>query len=657
MALNNLTKVQTLGIGSNIEVVGVITTGQFKSGTSNLHASGVELTNLNVSGIATIGGNVSIGGTLTYQDVTNIDSVGIITARSNIDCNGDLDVDGHTELDNINIAGVATFSQGGSEVVRINSGGLLLYNDLSFFGASTHAYWDHSANQFKLNDNTKLSVGSGSDLQLYHDGSHSRIYNSTGTLSVRSAIFDVLNADGSERMFKATADAGCDLFFNGDLKLQTRSTDTVFYDDIRLGDNHKVNVGTLDDMQLYHDGTFSYIAAPNNHQIHINASSGGTTENMAKFKPNGAAELYHNGTKKFETSATGITVTGEVAASGNVSCVNLNPTGNLKLLDSTAPDYIGNLYIGNSNDFKLFHNGSENFIRSGPGNANIRIDNNSGVLGAKFVPAGAAELYHNGERKLFTKDNGVQIEDTTATGAYLTMTTSSGTAGKLYATGNNTLGFLDSQNHYMLKGVKDGALELYHDNVKVVKTNSYGMQVGAKATSDSNSHVAVDGWVLADSWTKAVFDGGTGGNSPLTIYNKNAGFNRYMCYFKFDGGFANYSSNDINLCDERVKKDFAEVPSQWNNIKNIGFKHFRYKEDSNSEPLKIGVVAQQIETVYPDLINESWPQGDANPNTGEGTFYKGVKEEQLLMYSVKALQEAQARIETLEAKVAALEGA
>ena len=53
---------------------------------------------------------ISIGGTLTYQDVTNIDSVGLITARSNIDCNGDLDVDGHTELDtHVNIAGVATF--------------------------------------------------------------------------------------------------------------------------------------------------------------------------------------------------------------------------------------------------------------------------------------------------------------------------------------------------------------------------------------------------------------------------------------------------------------------------------------------------------------------------------------------------------------------
>ena len=84
MALSNLTKLQTVGIGSNIEVVGVVTTGQFKSGTSNLHSTGIELTNLNVSGIATIGGNLSIGGTLTYQDVTNIDSVGLITARSGV---------------------------------------------------------------------------------------------------------------------------------------------------------------------------------------------------------------------------------------------------------------------------------------------------------------------------------------------------------------------------------------------------------------------------------------------------------------------------------------------------------------------------------------------------------------------------------------------
>ena len=39
---------------------------------------------LNITGVSTFSGNVSIGGTLTYEDVTNIDSVGVITARTGI---------------------------------------------------------------------------------------------------------------------------------------------------------------------------------------------------------------------------------------------------------------------------------------------------------------------------------------------------------------------------------------------------------------------------------------------------------------------------------------------------------------------------------------------------------------------------------------------
>ena len=39
---------------------------------------------INVTGVSTFSGNVSVGGTLTYEDVTNVDSVGIITAQSGI---------------------------------------------------------------------------------------------------------------------------------------------------------------------------------------------------------------------------------------------------------------------------------------------------------------------------------------------------------------------------------------------------------------------------------------------------------------------------------------------------------------------------------------------------------------------------------------------
>ena len=69
----------------------------------NIHSSGI---------ITAVGGhfsgNLSVAGTLTYEDVKNIDSIGIITARS------DLNVDGHTNLDNTSIVGVATLTASGS---------------------------------------------------------------------------------------------------------------------------------------------------------------------------------------------------------------------------------------------------------------------------------------------------------------------------------------------------------------------------------------------------------------------------------------------------------------------------------------------------------------------------------------------------------------
>jgi len=58
----------------NIKSTGIVTATQFDG----------PFVNLNVTGVTTFAGDVSIGGTLTYEDVTNIDSVGLITARDGI---------------------------------------------------------------------------------------------------------------------------------------------------------------------------------------------------------------------------------------------------------------------------------------------------------------------------------------------------------------------------------------------------------------------------------------------------------------------------------------------------------------------------------------------------------------------------------------------
>ena len=87
----------------------------------NIHSSGI----ITAVGLD-VDGPVSIGGTLTYEDVTSIDSVGVVTARGGIDCDGDLDVDGHTNLDNVSISGITT-SDGDIDLISNDAQLLLEY--------------------------------------------------------------------------------------------------------------------------------------------------------------------------------------------------------------------------------------------------------------------------------------------------------------------------------------------------------------------------------------------------------------------------------------------------------------------------------------------------------------------------------------------------
>ena len=237
MALTNLTKVQTVGIGSNIEVVGVVTTGQFKSGTSNLHSTGIELTNLNVSGIATIGGNLSIGGTLTYQDVTNIDSVGLITARSgiNVSC-GQLDVGSNIKLGNAGVITATSFVGSGANLTGLNSdlvsdtspqlGGNLDVNTKNIvFGDSSGATDD------------RLTFGDGTDLSIYHDGFNSRIADGgTGYLINTSNGDGILFQHSSgQNLAKFLTGGAAELYHNYGKKLETRADGVSIFDELSVG--------------------------------------------------------------------------------------------------------------------------------------------------------------------------------------------------------------------------------------------------------------------------------------------------------------------------------------------------------------------------------------------------------------------------------------
>ena len=132
-----------------------------------------------------------------------------------------------------------------------------------------------------------------------------------------------------------------------------------------------------------------------------------------------------------------------------------------------------------------------------------------------------------------------------------------------------------------------------------------------------------------------------------------------------DGGIHNYQSNDGNLCDEREKKNIVSLDTKWDKVKSWELKKFHYNEDADTDDLRYGVIAQQVEEHCPEVLTDWIKQraedavldDDGNvvtPAVPE-VIRKGVKEQQMMWMAIKALQEAQTRIETLEAKVAALE--
>ena len=139
----------------NINSTGVVTATKFVgdgSGLNNviegvgLNTTGTsDFVNLNVTGILTaVSGqfsNVSIAGTLTYEDVQNVDSVGVITARSGVRISGG----------GIDVVGVSTFN-----------------NDIKFAGsAGKDLHWHQGQSALHFHDNAKLNLGTGNDLSLY----------------------------------------------------------------------------------------------------------------------------------------------------------------------------------------------------------------------------------------------------------------------------------------------------------------------------------------------------------------------------------------------------------------------------------------------------------------------------------------------------------
>ena len=125
-----------------------------------------------------------------------------------------------------------------------------------------------------------------------------------------------------------------------------------------------------------------------------------------------------------------------------------------------------------------------------------------------------------------------------------------------------------------------------------------------------------------------------------------------------DGDVQNHDNSYSAISDAKLKEQITDASSQWEDIKALTVRKYKMKTDvetgDSDAHWRLGVIAQEVETAgMGGLVSDS-PDLDEN-NNDLGTTTKTVKYSILYMKAVKALQEAMARIETLEASNTALE--
>ena len=278
----------------------------------------------------------------------------------------------------------------------------------------------------------------------------------------------------------------------------------VTLNDSTGSDNNRFKIGNGGDLQIYHDGTDSYLAntsgaliiTQHNNDIKLKPK---TAEDGIIINNDGSVELFNNNVKKLETTSTGVSVTGQITA-----------TSHIDLPDAAA------LKLGDSDELSIEHaaNGHSYIVENGSGNLNIHATH------------------------ILLKDiSGNSKFETTSTGGTLT--------GNLSVVGNVTCVNLEPSNNIgpLLDNKKiqfgnSGDLEIYHNG-----SNNY-----IKGTQNQLIYIAT--------------------NNVNRWYFSNDGHFRPEANNSYDIGSSsqrvrNIYTNDLHLSNEGSSNDVDSTWGDW----------------------------------------------------------------------------------------------
>ena len=219
---------------------------------------------------------------------------------------------------------------------------------------------------------------------------------------------------------------------------------------------------------------------------------------------------------------------------------------------------------------------------------------------------------------------------------------------------NNNLNILGSSTDALLFGT-NGTERARITSGGYFKASNNGSYIG----SGSSYHELVSNvgdWILYSRNTNASPGGvminhttDANGTSNHFLYCSATASETLRMSVRSNGGIANYSANNVNLSDRREKTNFAPATSYLDKICAIPVQTFNYIDQNLEEDggLTLGVVAQDVQAVAPELVMESnWASKDEEPK-----MRLSIYQTDLQYALMKCIQEQQAIIESLKARL------